>query len=336
MINYTYQLVSPQVFSIKYDDVEIKDEVIIRPTYLSICHADQRYYQGKRSADVLKKKLPMALIHECCGHVEYDPTGTFCQGELVVPIPNIPKSRETGIYENYVKGSKFLSSGYDGFMREYISMPAERVVSLEGVKEPVAAVSEFISVAIHAVTRFEKKSHESRGIIGIWGDGSLAYCVSAVLKRTFPETKVIVIGKSVRKLAYFSFVDQTYLVDKIPEDMKIDHAFECCGGEGSSYAIDDIIRYCNPQGTVMLMGVSENKVSINTRDVLEKGLSLIGCSRSGRTEFLKAAEYMKEFQFQKRIEKIIQVEKTVSDIDGIHQVFQADLQNAFKTVFQWK
>ena len=86
----------------------------------------------------------------------------------------------------------------------------------------------------------------------------------------------------------------------------------------------------------MLMGVSENKVSVNTRDVLEKGLSLVGCSRSGRAEFLKAAEYMKEFQFQKRIEKIIQVEKTVSDIDGIHQVFQADLQNAFKTVFQWK
>jgi Threonine dehydrogenase and related Zn-dependent dehydrogenases len=98
----------------------------------------------------------MALIHECCGHVEYDPTGIFCQGELVVPIPNIPKSIEAGIYENYVKGSKFLSSGYDGFMREYISMPAERVVSLEGVKEPVAAVSEFISVAVHAVTRFEK------------------------------------------------------------------------------------------------------------------------------------------------------------------------------------
>lgn len=182
----------------------------------------------------------------------------------------------------------------------------------------------------------KKKSHENRGTIGIWGDGSLAYCVSAVLKRTFPETKVIVIGKSVRKLAYFSFVDQTYLVDKIPEEMEIDHAFECCGGEGSSYAIDDIIRYCNPQGTVMLMGVSENKVSINTRDVLEKGLSLIGCSRSGRAEFLKAAEYMKEFQFQKRIEKIIQVEKTVSDIEGIHCVFQADLQNAFKTVFQWK
>ena len=221
-------------------------------------------------------------------------------------------------------------------MREYISMPAERVVSLEGVKEPVAAVSEFISVAVHAVTRFEKKSHENRGTIGIWGDGSLAYCVSAVLKRTFPKTQIIVVGKSERKLAYFSFVDKTYLVDRIPEEMEIDHAFECCGGEGSSYAIDDIIRYCNPQGTVMLMGVSENKVSINTRDILEKGLSLIGCSRSGRAEFLKAAEYMKESQFQKRIEKIIRVEETVSDIEGTHRVFQADLQNAFKTVFQWK
>lgn len=73
MINYTYQLVSPQVFSVKYHDIDMTSHVLIRPKYMAICHADQRYYLGKRDHKILKKKLPMALIHECCGEVVYDP-----------------------------------------------------------------------------------------------------------------------------------------------------------------------------------------------------------------------------------------------------------------------
>ena len=44
---------------------------------MALCHADQRYYQGKRDPKVLAKKLPMALIHECVGIVISDPTGTY-------------------------------------------------------------------------------------------------------------------------------------------------------------------------------------------------------------------------------------------------------------------
>ena len=54
--------------------------------------------------------------------------------------------------------------------------------------------------------------------------------------------------------------------------------------------INSIIKYIKPQGSVMLMGVSENKVAINTRDILEKGLTLIGCSRSGRKDFIEAVK----------------------------------------------
>ena len=93
LINYVYQLVSPQVFSIKYDDIEFRDKVVIKPKYMAICHADQRYYLGKRDQTVLRKKLPMALIHECCGEVVYDPTGKFKSGELVAMIPNTPTTQ---------------------------------------------------------------------------------------------------------------------------------------------------------------------------------------------------------------------------------------------------
>ena len=47
MVNYVYQLVSPHVFSLEYEDVDFTKEVVIRPRNMAICHADQRYYQGK-------------------------------------------------------------------------------------------------------------------------------------------------------------------------------------------------------------------------------------------------------------------------------------------------
>ena len=123
MINYIYQLVNPQFISVKYEDADISDNVLVRPRYMSICRADQRYYLGNRDLKTLAQKLPMALIHECCGEVLSDKTGTFKQGERVVLIPNIPGYEREGIYENYQEGSRFLSSGYDGFMSEFVTLP---------------------------------------------------------------------------------------------------------------------------------------------------------------------------------------------------------------------
>lgn len=239
----------------------------------------------EREQKVLDRKLPMALIHECCAEVVYDPNKRFSYGEEVVLIPNVPGEQSDVIYENYAKGAGFLSSGKDGFLREYVALDADRVVSATGIPMQIAAISEFVSVAVHAARRFDVISHEIRGKIGIWGNGSLGFVMACVLKRMFPESKIVVIGRNQRKSAYFSFVDEIYRPEDLPEDFHVDHAFECCGGEGSYYAIDDIIKVINPQGTVMLMGVSENRVAVNTRDVLEKGLTFVGSSRSGRADF---------------------------------------------------
>lgn len=336
MINAIYQLVQPKVFVVKYGDVDWKNKVIFRPRYLALCHADQRYYQGKRDAKVLRKKLPMALIHECCGQVVYDPTGTFKKGQWIVPIPNSPQHQDGIIFENYAQGSRFLSSGHDGFMREVVDLPPDRVVACTGVRPQVAAITEFVSVGVHAVRRFAATAHSYRRRVGIWGDGSLSYIVSCILTATFPELEVYVVGKNRRKLSQFSFVKQTFLIDELPEDFWIDHAFECAGGEGSAFAIDDMIRYIRPQGNVMLMGVSEHKVAVNTRDVLEKGLTMIGCSRSGRADFEQAVSLMQRQVFQQRLQLIIAEDDPVRTIKDLHRVFRDDLTIPFKTVFGWE
>ena len=336
MINQIYQLISPKVFSVKYQDLSFGAQMLVRPEYMAVCHADQRYYLGQRDAQTLHKKLPMALIHECFGRVVYDPTGKLPAGQGVVMIPNIPVGESGPIYENYAKGSYFLSSGHDGFMRELVSIAPDRVVPCDGVEPQIAAITEFFSVAVHAVKRFEKAAHPIRERIAVWGDGSLAYVVANVLKCRFPQCKLIIMGHQQRKLAQFSFADEAYLPSTIPEDFQVDHAFECCGGEGSYYAIRDVIRYIRPQGTLMLMGVSENEIAVNTRMVLEKGMTLVGCSRSGREDFEEAIAMMQQPKVQDRLNLIIFRDDPVRCIGDIHRVMANDLTTPFKTVFKWE
>lgn len=336
MISCTYQLVYPRVFSVQYSDLDLENEVIVRPRYMAICHADQRYYLGLRDAAVLRKKLPMALIHECCGEVVYDKSGTFSPGQNVVLIPNVPGMTRPGEYENYATGAKFLSSGYDGFMQEFVAMPADRLVSFDGIPLSIAAICEFVSVGMHAVSRFYLCAHHYRDTIAVWGDGSLSYVVSCILKSIYKNSKIVVVGKNKTKLSYFSFADETFLTDELPQSLRIDHAFECVGSNGSFYAINDIINHINPQGTISLLGVSEEKIAVNTRDVLEKGLTMIGCSRSGKADFEKAVEFLKNKDFQRRISAIVSEVAPVENISDIHRVFAQDAETMFKTVFEWK
>ncbi len=219
MLNTVYQLKEPRQFEAIFKDVEIDDRhVIVRPTHLSICHADQRYYQGTRSQEILKQKLPMALIHEGIGKVIYDPTGTYEIGTEVVMIPNHPQEEDEVVAENYLRSTKFCGSSKDGFMQEYVSLLPDRLVILpEGIDKVVAAFTEIVSVSFHAISRFQRFSHARRNVIGVWGDGNLGYITSLLIKKMMPETKVCIFGVNETKLNDFSFADETYLVTEIPK-----------------------------------------------------------------------------------------------------------------------
>ena len=88
MINQVYRLKEAGSIEIDFEELDLTREcVIVQPEYLSICQADQRYYRGKRSAEIISRKLPMALIHEGIGRVLLDNSYTFPIGKSVVMIP---------------------------------------------------------------------------------------------------------------------------------------------------------------------------------------------------------------------------------------------------------
>ena len=334
MINTLYQLVAPKVIIPKKAELSL-DGIIIRPTHLSICHADQRYYRGLRSNKAMREKLPMALIHEASGVVVKDDSGSFARGSRVIMIPNIPPLNGSAAAENYQVGAHFMSSGIDGFMQEYVKMPADRLIPADGIPETLSAMAEFVSVACHSVSRLIKKSVTPLSRIGIWGDGNLGFVIANVVKSLIPDADLVVIGQNPTKLNMFSFAAETYLDTEVPDGMRIDHAFECTGGQGCEPAIDSIISHINPEGCIMLMGVSEASVPIYTRNVLEKGLTMVGSSRSGRTDFEQAAGIMRNVDFQDRLSLLISDIVKVSKTEDINKAFEVDINNLFRTIILW-
>lgn len=339
MLNCVYRLVSPRVFQPLETSVSIAgDAVVVRPTHLSICNADQRYYQGKRSADVLAKKLPMALIHEGVGTVVRDASQRFSPGDHVVLLPNAPVEESPVVGENYLRSSRFCGSGFDGFMQELVVLPARRLVALpSGVDLEVASFTELVSVAMHAISRFEATAHGKREVIGVWGDGNVGFIVSLLLRMKYPNAVLVVLGRNRYKLDDFTFADKTLLTCDISNAPMVDHAFECCGGDGAAGAIDQIIDVVSPEGTVALLGVTENPVPVNTRMVLEKGLRLVGSSRSSRDDFKAVIElYRQRPEVPRYLSGLVNGVVAVDSIAKMNQAFQADLRKSMgKTVMEW-
>jgi ribitol-5-phosphate 2-dehydrogenase len=334
VIRQVYRLTGVRQIDVHLVETEQTQTVLVRPEYLAICAADQRYYNGARPDEVLRRKLPMALIHEAVGTVYSDPAGLLPTGSAVVMVPNIPADLASRVRENYQSGAKFRSSGVDGFMQSLVPIERGRLVAVATRSLRAAVLCEPLSVAVNAVRTFSERAGLVGGeVLGIWGDGSVGFAVALALRAFFPGHRIVVFGHSEMKLRYFSFVETTLET----AGLAVDHAFECVGGAAAGDVLDGIVRALAPQGTLSLLGVSEYKVPLDTRAVLEKGLSIFGHSRSSYEDFAAAVRLIEADQrVAERLTSIISEEIAVRATSDIHHAFERDRNNEFKTVLKWE
>ena len=72
-------------------------------------------------------------------------------------------------------------------------------------------------------------------------------------------------------------------------------------------------------------------------DVLEKGLLLLGNSRSGYSDFKRSIEIMEQNEDIKNyLRTIISDEVIIREMKDIDVAFNLDLNNDFKTIMEWK
>ena len=335
MINKKIQFVRPGLFlpSFKIENYNNSD-LIVRPSLLSICAADQRYFSGTRSLKVLEQKLPMSLIHEGIGEVLFDPKRKLRSGQKVILLPN---GGNNNPQDNYSNGSLFRSSTTDGFTQEFLLLKANEVVPFDSEFSQYYVLTELMSVCFHAIRRIPMSEWRRVKSVGIWGDGSVGYLLSLCLKKEFPNLLITVFGKHEEKLMLFSHVDELIILknDSL-QDYSIDLAFETVGGDKSSNAINQIIDLISPCSLICLMGVSENNIPIDTRKVLEKGLCLFGSSRSLREDFFKAKQFIDSLEDFSVLDKIISKRFKVSSSEDLTDAFLYDQKTRYKTLLNWE
>lgn len=333
MLSKGFKIVSPKTFEIDVENVEATlDNVIVKIDYLAICKADLRYYLGARDKKILGLKYPMRLIHEAIGTVLKDINNEFYPGEKVVLVPNICNCEECTFKEKYSVGSnycpkaKFASSNYDGFSAECIAYPRKNIISYDTnkIKSEIAVFSELISVALAAIRRVDMKNKK---VIAIWGDGILGYILCVVLKSIYLKTKIIVVGRHKEKLEMLN-ADEIYLSkDENLKDLKIDLAFEAIGGKASEDGINEIIDVIDFGGDIVLTGVSEDYIKINTRKILEKAIKITGSTRSTVEDFKKSISLLEDSNFSKAISKLVLSIFEVSSITDWYKVFDLEVNN---------
>lgn len=331
-----YKIVSPRRFEVYIEEVDAKkDQAIIEIDKAAVCKADLRYYLGNRDKKVLGLKYPMNLLHEAVGIVMKDPTGSFNIGDKVVMVPNLSLEcndkmciekihMNSSLGENYCPRAYFASSNYNGFSRDIISYPVKNLVRLgSNIPNSIGVYSELISVACSAIRRIKIEENET---VAIWGDGILGYILCCTLKELC-KCNVVVIGRHVEKLEVFHADKYFISGDKDIEKIKINHAFECVGGNGSENAINEIISTIFPGGNIVLTGVAENNISINTRKILEKGLTITGSTRSNISDFESAVSLLENESFREKVSILIIEEKNIKNINDFTNVFELEVNN---------
>lgn len=334
-----YRLIEPG----KFKEMEISQpienwEVVVEPTLGSICHADMRYFSGKRRPEALKEKLPMALIHEGIGKIVKSHIDHLPEGTRVVIVPNIPGYITEGkqMYEccpicqqvhghNYCEHRRFLGSGFDGFTQSRLVIPVACAIPIpHEVPDEIAVLSELCTVSYQALLTVTKKLKHSK--VAVFGDGPVGYITATMLRYIYglKDDRLTVFGADSEKLQHFGFAKCFNVLDyDFSVGAQYDIAIDCTGGKFSQSAINQAIDILNPLGEIILMGVTEEKVPINTRDVLEKGITLKGSSRSSYTDYPHVLEAMKALSYQKALERLLPEERTkISSADDLKDAME--------------
>lgn len=313
----------------------------MEPTLASICHADLRYYTGQRRPEALARKLPLTLIHEGIGRIVPDRSPEAPYGERVVIVPNIPgylldrKEPEAccpacrgELGDNYCHLGRFLGSSMDGIAQHRLVVPAECAIAIpDEVPDDIALLAELCSVSYRAVSRVRDRLNGGASV-AVFGDGPVGYFTAAMLHHAFGlrEDRLRVFGAIPDKIGQFEFASRALVQDTdFASAASADIAIECTGGRFSESAINQAIDLLKPGGVLLLMGVTEERVPINTRDVLEKGITLLGSSRSSRSDFAEVLQVMKEPACQTTLRRILPDRRTI--VGSVHD-FQAAMEES--------
>ena len=275
-------LLSPGELSLQEREIPVcsDGEVLIRTAYCGICGSDVGIvYSGA-------KTYPLVLGHEFTGSVvavgnEQDASliGASVTAYPIIACGVCPQCKNA----DYTKCANynFVGSRCDGAYAEYVKVPRENIIVLNGISPLDGVLIEPLAVGVHAVNRAGRERLERCVIIGAGTIGLM----TAMACRICGAKEVLLIDLDENKLRFaeqlgFCVVNSACVnpVDAVgtqyPQGATA--IFECTG---VAAVLPPAIEYAAPDAAVVLVGMIKKDVVLPPtalRSIMKKEIDLTG------------------------------------------------------------
>jgi threonine dehydrogenase-like Zn-dependent dehydrogenase len=272
-------------------------ETLLRVKMVGLCGTDLNTFRG-RNAMVEFPRIPG---HEIAAEV-VDGGGDLKSGALVTVLPytscgvcpSCTRGRSNACQSNQTMGVQ-----RDGAMREYISVPREKIYTAKlsvvelGLVEP-------LTVGFHAAARGRVVRQDVAAVFGCGGVG-----LGAIASCAFRGAETIAIDMDDAKLEIARKAGARHLINTTSENLH-ERLREITGGAGPDVVIEAIglpetfraaVEEVAFTGRVVYIGYAKEPVSYETRLFVQKELDILGSRNALPEDFLEVIRMLEAGRF---------------------------------------
>lgn len=272
-------------------------EVLLKLKYVGFCGSDLNTFLG-RNAMAKANVIPGHEIGAVIEAVGKGCPDTLQVGQVVTVNPytncgHCASCRNGRV--NACKNNETLGVQRDGAMREYISLPWQKIIPVKGVSARDCALIEPMSVGFHAVDRGQVTDID---FVLVFGCGMVG--LGAIVRSVQRGATVIAVDLSEEKLALAKQCGAAYginsktenlleRVNEITDGMGVDCVIEAVGSPITYQAAIDVVGFT---GRVVCIGYSKSEVSFQTKYFVQKELDIRGSRNAMPNDFRAVMRFM--------------------------------------------
>lgn len=305
-------------------------EVLLKLLYVGFCGSDLNTFRGLNA---------MAKPHVIPGHE--------IAAEVLKLGPGVPPLIEKGQLvtvnpysncghcascragaENACEFNQTLGVQRDGAMQQFISVPWEKLMLVDGIAPRDVALVEPMSVGFHAVDRAYVSKQDVVMVIGCGMVG-----LGAVLRSVRRGAIVIAADVVDEKLAVAAQLGAQYCYNTNQEFAglpKPSVVIEAVGAAVTYRMALDFVDFC---GRVVCIGYAKSEVSLNTSLIVKKELALYGSRNATPADFAAVMETFAQTKLP--LDKLVSAVVRPEDAQKAIEAWNAAPGKVFRILVQW-
>lgn len=314
-------------------------EVLVRIRYVGFCGSDLNTFLGKNPM----VKLPVIPGHEV-------------GAEIVAVANDVPSHLELGMAVtlnpytncgkcascrngrvNACKDNETLGVQRNGSMREFLTIPWQKVIPAAGLSVKECALIEPLSVGFHAVDRGQVTDLD---IVMVIGCGMIG--IGAIIRSVLRGATVIAVDMDDEKLALVRTLGVKYTINSKTENVheRLQTFTQGFGPDVVIEAVGSPVTYVMAveevafTGRVVCIGYAKSDVTFQTKLFVQKELDIRGSRNALPADFRAVIHYLQQGKCPKEtfISKVIPPEETLSAL----QEWSANPGKVFRILVEFK